>query len=218
MEQNTRPITRQLAIVVVILTSVAVFSLGIRQARRSDHQAEPIEGFVTSDGGQSGLEDRPRPEQLLGLDALDLSKRERDDSGSSGEAVPITKPLKAEGSKGLQKISLGDGEDLYITADGQLWSVSRQPDGSIVKMQVHIDETTGEMTIMNIGGGKSDGSQGLQKISIGDNEDLYITAEGQLWSVSKQPDGSVTKMQVQIDETTGEMTVVDIADSSDGGK
>ena len=145
MEQNTRPITRQLAIVVVILTAVAVVSLCIRYVL-IDRRAETIEGFVTSDGGQSGLEDRPRPEQLIGLDALDSDKQARTDSDNSAEAVATTNLLKAdyakaEGSKGLQKISLGDNEDLYITADGQLWSVSKQPDGSVVKMRVAIDET-----------------------------------------------------------------------------
>ncbi|MFH1716904.1 MAG: hypothetical protein ABIF19_06100 [Planctomycetota bacterium] len=83
---------------------------------------------------------------------MDSNKQARTDSDNSAEAVATTNSLKAdhaksEGSKGLQKISLGDNEDLYITADDQLWSVSKQPDGSTVKIQVQVDETTGEMTI-----------------------------------------------------------------------
>jgi hypothetical protein len=117
---------------------------------------------------------------------------------------------KSKGSKGLKKISMGDNDNLYITGEGQLWYVSEQPDGKTIKMQVQIDETTGEMTIVAGGGyARSEGSQGLQRIPLGDREDLYITGEGQLWYVSEQPDGSTGKMQVQIDETTGEMTIVD---------
>jgi len=77
-------------------------------------------------------------------------------------------------------------------------------------MQVQIDKTTGEMTI--VGGGnyaKSEGSQGLQRISMGDCEDLYITGEGQLWYVSEQPDGSTAKMQLQTENINGEITIVD---------
>jgi len=122
---------------------------------------------------------------------------------------------KSKGSKGLEKISMGDNEDLYISGEGELWYVSEQPDGSTTKSQVLIDETTGEMIVIDTSSGKSKGSQDLEKISMGDNEDLYISGEGELWYVSEQPDGSGTKSQVLIDETTGEMIVID---SSDGGK
>jgi len=80
-----------------------------------------------------------------------------------------------------------------------------------VKMQVQIDDTTGEMTIISIGDyAKSEGSKGLEKVSLSDYENLYITEEGEHWYVSEQPDGSSSKMQVLIDDTTGEVTVVDV--------
>jgi hypothetical protein len=46
---------------------------------------------------------------------------------------------------------------------------------------------------------------------------IHRTAEGQLWYVSKQPDGSVSKSQVRIDATTGEIAVIeDYAKSANG--
>jgi hypothetical protein len=121
---------------------------------------------------------------------------------------------KSEGSKGLEKISLGDQENLYITGEGELWYVSKQPDGKSAKMQVQIDGNTGEMTVVGKGGyGRSGGSRGLQRIPMGDCEDLYITEEGRAWYVTEQPDGSATKMQVQLDETTGEIAIIDGGDS-----
>jgi len=56
-----------------------------------------------------------------------------------------------------------------------------------VKMQVQIDDTTGEMTIISIGDyAKSEGSKGLEKVSLSDYENLYITEEGKYWYVSEQ--------------------------------
>ena len=118
---------------------------------------------------------------------------------------------KSEGPKDLEKISLGEHENLYITGEGKLWYVSEPPDGKAVKMQVLVDDATGEMTIVSISdSGKSGGSGGLEKISLGDYENLYITGEGELWHVSEPPDGEGTKMQVHVDDTTGEIIVGEI--------
>jgi hypothetical protein len=48
---------------------------------------------------------------------------------------------------------MSDYEDLYITGEGDLWYVSRQPDGSTAKNQALIDEATGEMIIIEGGDG-----------------------------------------------------------------
>jgi len=64
------------------------------------------------------------------------------------------------------------------------------------------------MTVVDWGdGGKSDGSEGMQRISMGDNDNLYITQEGELWYTSEQ--GSSSKARVEIDDTTGEITVLE---------
>ena len=66
------------------------------------------------------------------------------DSGKHDKTVSVTKSFKgdyakSEGSKGLQKISLGDNEDLYMTGEGEFWYVSKQPDGSGGKVQLQTD-------------------------------------------------------------------------------
>ena len=136
------------------------------------------------------------------------------DSVKHDKAVSMTKSfkrdyVKAEGKKGLEKISMGNNEDLYLTGEGEFWYVNEQPDGKTVKMQVQVDKTTGEMTI--VGGGYyagSEGSKGLQRISVGDREDLYLTGEGEFWYVSGQPDGSTAKVQLE-EDIAGEITIVD---------
>jgi hypothetical protein len=219
-----KPITKQLAISVLILTLVTVLSLGIRQVRFSLHRANTIESPVIADtepdhyqadlhtvdtepepqyayASDWDVDDEPEP-QYATASVLEKETPYEAKSFEGGYA-------KSEGSKGLEKISLGDYENLYRTAEGQLWYVSTQPDGRTVKMQVQIDEATGEMTIVSMGDyAKSEGSKGPEKISLSDYDNLYITEEGKHWYVSEQPDGSVSKSQVQIDEATGEMIII----------
>jgi len=225
MEHNAEPISRQVVIVGVILISAAALSLGIRQL----YPPEPDEGYVTAEP-----EKRPGPEHLLGLDPFDSDEQSSAVSGQVSNAVSTTgelkpeapkpqtaktAPQKPEDSKVIQKIPLGENEELYITADGKLWSVSKQPDGSVVKMQVEIDEATGEIRVLDVAdSAKADDSKEPQRISMGDNVDLYIGDDGRLWSVTKQPDGSVTKVEVAYDETTGDFYVVDIPDSNNAEK
>jgi len=128
---------------------------------------------------------------------------------------PGTKPFKGdyampEGSKSLQKISLSDYENIYITAEGELWYVSEQPDGSTAKMQVQLNQATGELTAVGRGYyAKSEGSLNLQRIPVGNNEDLYLTGNDELWYVSELPDGSTAKMQLKTENINGEMAIVD---------
>jgi len=235
-----KPMTKQLVIAAFILTSVTVLSFGIRQVRLSNHRSNTIESPIVADTGESApstrpsdSKDQPQPEQSLGAntepDNYPADSYTVDDepdpqyanaSDSDEQVLPDdyseAKSLKGDyaktkGSKGLQKISLGDHEDLYRTEEGELWYVSKQPDGKTVKMQVQIDDTTGEITVVGRGDyAKSEGSQGLQRIPMGDNDNIYITGEGELWYTSEQPDGSgATKAQVQIDDTTGEIDIVD---------
>ena len=226
-----KPITKQLVIAAFILALVTVASLVIRQVRFSVHRARTVESPVIAEAEPDhDLADSHTVDAELDPQYAYASESDKEtpsdeyseahtDSGKDGKAVSMTKSFKGDyakskGSKGLEKISMGDNEDLYITGEGELWYVSKRPDGSIAKMQVHIDETTGEMIVVD-SGGKSEGSQGLEKISMSDNEDLYITGEGDLWYTSEQPDSSETKSRAVIDETTGEMILID---SGDGGK
>ena len=203
-----KPITKQLINAALVLTLVTVLSLGIRHIRFDIHRANTIENPVIADA-----EPDHYPADLHTVDVE--SEPQYANASDSVKETPIDdhseaksfkgNDAKSEGSKGLEKVSLGDHEDIYLTGEGQLWYVSEQPDGKSVKMQVQIDDTTGEMTIISI-----EGSKGLEKVSLSDYENLYITEEGELWYVSEQPDGSSSKMQVLIDDTTGEVTVVDV--------
>jgi len=237
MGQNMKSVTKQLAIAAFILTLGTVASLGIRQVRLGNQRANTIEKPVVTDTGEatlahpSGPENQPKFQQTLGVNtepdhypkdtyAVDAepdpqhanapdSDKDAPSDGQSEAKSFKGDYAKSEGSKGLERISLSDNENLYITAEGQFWYVNKQPDGSTTKMQVQIDNTTGEMTV--VGGGnyaRSEGSKGLQRISMGDREDLYITPGGQAWYVSKQPDGSTAKMQLQTKNINGETTIV----------
>lgn len=75
MEQNFKPITKQLAIAAFILTSVTVLSFSIRHIRLSAHRANTIESPIVADTGESAPfarpsdpEDQPQPEQSLNAD------------------------------------------------------------------------------------------------------------------------------------------------------
>lgn len=113
-----------------------------------------------------------------------------------------------ESSKGSEKISLSDNEDLYRTEKGELWYVSKEADGSTNKMQVKIDNR-GDMTIVSGENyAKFGSSQSVHRISVGENEDLYLTGENELWYVRQLPDGSTAKAQLQTENINGEKTIV----------
>jgi len=199
-----KPITKHLVKSAFILALVTVASLGIRQARFSIYRARTVESPVIAETEPANnpadshtVDDEPEPQYA---DALDSAEEVPPEDYS--EAKPSKGDYaKAKGSKGLEKISISDNEDLYITGKGELWYVSKQLDGSITKMQVHIDETTGEMNVINIGGGKSGGPQ---PIPMGDGYNMYITEEGQTWYV-----GGDSKSRVEVDDTTGEITIIE---------
>ncbi|MDT8303021.1 MAG: hypothetical protein RQ760_16190 [Sedimentisphaerales bacterium] len=119
----------------------------------------------------------------------------------SAEEVPLEDYSKAKGSKGLQKISMSDNENLYITGEGELWYVSEGPDCKTTKMQVQIDEATGKMAVVDVGDGKAGGPQ---PIPMGDGYNMYVTKEGQSWYV-----GEGSKARVEVDDNTGEITILE---------
>jgi hypothetical protein len=206
-----KPITKQLIIGAFILALVTVASLGIRHIRFSANRAKTIESPVIA---EAEPEHHPTESDtvvaepdLQYADALDSAEETPSEDHSETKSFKDDY-AKSKGSKGLEKISMGDNEDLYITGKGELWYVSKGPDGKTIKMQVHIDETTGEMTVVDWGDyAKSDGSESLEQVSLSNYENLYITQEGGLWYTSEQ--GSGYKAQVEIDDTTGEITVIE---------
>lgn len=206
-----KPITKHIVKAAFILSMVTVASLGIRQVRFSIHRARTVESPVIAETepdhnptDSHTVDNEPEPQYA---DAPEPDEEVPPEDYS--EAKPSKGDYaKAKGSKGLEKISMGDNENLYITGKGELWYVSKQPDGSITKMQVHIDETTGEMNVINIGGGKSGGPQ---PIPMGDGYNIYITEEGQTWY-----EGGGSKSRVEVNDTTGEITVLEQYGGEDG--
>lgn len=211
-----KPIVKQLAIAAIVLVLVTVASLGIRRARFSAGRAKHVENPVIAEavpdplGAESDTVDaEPEPEYA------DVSEPDEEAPLEDYSDAKPTKGdyVKAKGSKGkgLQKISMGDGANLYITGKGETWYVGKGPDGKTAKRQVQYDETTGEMTVVDRADyAKSGGSMDLQKISMGENENIYITGEGQAWYVTE---GS--KARVEIDDATGEMTILEQYGESD---
>jgi hypothetical protein len=200
-----KPITKKLVIGAFILALVTIASLGIRHIHFSYDRAGTIESPVIVETEHDRL-----------LAELDTIVTEPDaqyaDALDSAKEVPLedyseVKSVKAKDSKGLQKISLGDNENLYITGNGETWYVSEGPDGKTTKMQVQIDEATGEMTVIDVSGSKSGGPQ---PIPMGDGYNMYVTEEGQNWYVG---DGS--KARVEVDDNTGEITVLEQYDGKD---
>ena len=232
MKSYVKPITKQLAIAAIFLSFVTVVSLGIRQVRFSLHRARTIGNPVIAEAAPApppveSTALKAEPESSFANATVEQIQNEPEPQPVNASDVYKKKPskdhakaksfkgdyAKSKDAKGLEKVSLSGHENLYRTAEGQLWYVNKQPDGKTVKMLVHIDEATGEMMLVDA---KSGGSQNLQKISLGKYDNLYITESGEQWYVSEQPDGSVSKSQVYINDSTGEVTVIE--DYSDNGK
>ena len=189
-----------------ILALVTVASLGIRQVRFGANRAKTVEGPVITQAGPDSLVAEsdtvdPGPEPQY----PDVPEPAEE---ASSEEYAKAKPSQGDyaKAKGLQKISWGDNENLYITGKGETWYVGKGPDGEITKMRVQIDEATGEMTA--IGGVKSGGPQ---RISMGDGYDMYVTEGGQTWYV-----GGGSKSRVEVDDNTGEITVLEQYGGDDG--
>ena len=158
-------------------------------------QAETYQEHANASGWEAWADDRlaPRPE-----------------SGERADSVPMDKSFKGDdakskGSNGLQKISLGAYENIYITGTGEHWYVSKQPDGTTTKMQLQVEDRDGEVVIAGTGEANvyrpgAGGSNGLQRIPVGANENVYITETGEHWYVSTQPDGTTTKVPFQVED------------------
>ncbi len=205
-----KPITKHLIKAAFILGLVTVASLGVRQIRFSLHRARTVESPVVeteSDNNPADpqtVDDEPKQQYALASEPDEETPSDENfeaHTDTDKEEKAVSKAKSSKKSKGLEKISIGNNENLYITKEGELWYTGKGPDGKPFKMQVHIDETTGEMNVINIGGSKSGG---LQPIPMGDGYNMYITDEGQTWYV-----GGGSKARVEVDDLTGEITVLE---------
>jgi len=202
-----KPITKQLIAAVFVLALVTVASLGIRHIRFSTDRAGTVESPVVTESEPDPLPAEPEtvdPEPEPQYAEVPELEEEPSEKYAGAKRVKGDYAM-AKGSKGLEKVSIGDNENLYRTAEGELWYVGEGPDGRSFKMQVQVDEATGEMSIVGkVYNDKGGGSESYQKMSIGGNDNIYITEEGRAWYVT---DGY--KAQVEIYEATGTITVIE---------
>jgi hypothetical protein len=224
-----KPIYKQLIIGAFVLALVIVASLGIRQVRFSIHRAravdnsEIIETEPNTIPAESETLDHELDPQYADLPESEEQEPPDDyaESGKNSKAFSKSKLSKADYAKakgwdsgGLEKVSIGDNENFYRTAEGEYWYVGEGPDGKSFKMQmqVQVDEATGEMTIVGkVYSNKAGSSASPRKISIGEGDNVYITEKGQTWYVTDD-----YKAQVEIDDTTGEITVIEQHGDVDG--
>jgi len=182
MKQNFKPITKQLIIAVIILSSVTVLSFGIRRIRFSAYRADSSHSIPSA--SPSDNEDRTQPKQPLYTDAESDYYPE-----DSYIADTESDPQDTEESFWDEQVSSEDYSEENTDS-------------------VKYDKTAFKTKSFKGGYAKSVGKNGPRTISISDYENLHLTEEGEYWYVSKEPGGEVTKMQVQIDGNIGELIVV----------
>ena len=177
-----KPITKQLAIAAFILALVTVLSFGIRYVRFSAYRAD--RGQSTPSARPSDSENQSQPEQPL-------------------NAYTETDHYPAD-------LNTIDDEHDSQYADAWDWNEeSFSDDNSEAHADsVKYDKAASRAKSFKGGYVKSEGKNGPQKITMGENENIYITEKGEAWYVSEQSDGSVSKMQVQVGDITGEITFV----------
>jgi len=140
--------------------------VGLEQDQQAtDAMTDSQEAFAEADdeGGWEQLDDQSDGQEHQGKHADGVSTGK---SFKSGYAKSKADYGKSKGSKGLQKISIGEYENIYITDKGEHWYVAENPDGTVTKTQMQ--EINGELQPVgetNVypsdgGKGKSEGSQG----------------------------------------------------------
>jgi len=190
-----KPMTKQLALAAFILTSVTVLSFGIRQVRLSVHRANSIETPVIADTGESkptpaatNRKDSPQPEQLLHANA------EPDHQPADSHIFDIEADPQQANASDAESIA---HDHFKSNADSPKYdktlSMTKSFKGDYAKFKGDYPKLKGDYA-------KSKGSKGLQKIPVSDHENIYVTEKGERWYVSENPDGTVTKVQMQTDD------------------
>jgi hypothetical protein len=182
MVQNIKPITKQLLIATLILASIIVLSLGIRQVRFSTYRADITEPAPSA--RPSVTEDQHQPKNHLYTNA------EPDYYPDDSYTI--------EGEYDSQHADVSNWDEEMSTGDySEENTDSIKYDNAVLKSESFKGDYA-----------KAEVNKDLQKITLGEYEDLYLTKEGEYWYVSKQPNGSTTKMQVKINDDTGELIAV----------
>ncbi|MBL7152741.1 MAG: hypothetical protein ISS79_03425 [Phycisphaerae bacterium] len=193
--------TQQILTAAVVLVSVTVLSFGIRQVRIGVHRAR------VAASAQEPVSNDAGPEQYSAKEPAGFARN------TQMHDVPLEQDEQAADA-------MTDSQEAFAEADDQDgWE---QPDDqhngqkhSLVSMGKSFK---GDYVKSKGDYAKSKGSKGFQKISVSEYENIYITDKGERWYVAENPDGTVTKMQMQ--EVDGELQPVGETNvyRSEGGK
>ena len=194
-----KQMTKQLIMVATVLLSVTVLSFGIRQVRLSAHRARnaasagAVRGSApASKAGASGqrsvdmhADDRAAPEQdLYALAEQDYQDGDRDpfDGAADTQHAADSDPAVASADHSNAYEHSGKHADVV--------SMDKSFKADYSKFKADYAKSKGDYA-------KSTGSKGLQKTSLGEYENLYITDNGEHWYVTQHPDRTTTKTQLQ---------------------
>ena len=195
--------TQQILTAAVVLASVTALSFGIRQVRISVHRARIAANAqepVSNDVGSKEYSTNKPAASTENTQLLDVSLEQDEQAAADAMADPQEAFAEADDEDGLEQ---SDGQEHQGKhADGV--SMGKSFKGGYAKSK-------GDYA-------KSKGSKGLQKISVSEYENIYITDNGERWYVAENPDGTVTKTQMQ--EIDGQLQPVGETNvyPSDGGK
>jgi len=200
---------QQILTAAIVLASVTALSFGIRQVRIRVHRTriaanaqEPVSNGTGSEQystNEPAVSARTTQEHDI---PLEQDQQSAEDMAESQEVL-----AEADDEEGSEQ---SDGQEHQGKhADGG--SKGKSFKGDYAKSKAGYVKSKGDYD-------KYEGSKGLRKISVSEHENIYITDKGERWYVAENPDGSITKMQMQ--EIDGELQPVGEANvyPSDGGK
>jgi len=191
---------QQILTAAVVLASVTALSFGIKQVRIRVHRARINAQETVSNGAGSEQYSTNEP-AVAGKNVQSLDVRLEQDQ-QSAEDMADSQEVVAE----------ADDEDGSEQSDGRENQGKHADAGSMGK------SFKGDYAKSKAGYAKYEGSKGLQKISVSEHENIYITDKGERWYVAENPDGTITKTQMQ--EVDGELQPAGKTNTypSDGGK
>ena len=183
--------TQQILIAAVVLAAVTALSFGIKQIRISAHRAriakEPVSNAAASEQySAKGPAGSARSTQIHDVPL----EQDQQDAGATADSAGAF--AEADGEGGSEQPDNQPDSQKHSGEHADVASMGKSFKGDYAKFKG--------------GYAKYEGSKGLQKISVSEHENIYITDKGERWYVAENPDGTTTKTQMQ--ELDGELQPV----------
>ena len=179
-----RPMTKQLTTGALILASVTVLSLGIRQVRFSLYRARQAASALTT----------AYPVSPAGAPGKSSADTHSDDDARRGQALDALAKQDHRPSSSDTLQTETNPEHASTSGQDAIAADEPGPDPGEHADSVSLDKSS------KCDDAKSKGSNGLQKISLNATESIYVTEAGEHWYVSTQPDGATTKMRFEVED------------------